>query len=85
MLFLSTVSGPSYIESVIDAKYHGRSIVEIIGSKLDLLITSVRNGTPMAREAMTDLLKFSFNLLLHYPKVRITSSFRVICFDFGSS
>lgn len=23
----------------------------------------------MAREAMTDLLKFVFNLLLHYPKV----------------
>ncbi|KAF8803720.1 hypothetical protein BYT27DRAFT_7195060 [Phlegmacium glaucopus] len=68
-LFLSTASGPSYIESVVDGKYHGRSIIEIIGSKLGLLTTSIRGGAPMAREAMTDLLKFSFNLCLHYPKL----------------
>ena len=39
----------------------------------------------MAREAMSDLLKFVFNLLLHYPKVCFTSLFGEISSDFNSS
>ena len=81
-LFLSTASGTLYIESVVNGKYHGRSIVEIIGSKLDFLTTSIYNGASMAREAMTDLLKFTFNLLLYYPKVRIISSYGVTFSEF---
>ncbi|KAF8075940.1 guanine nucleotide exchange factor [Lyophyllum atratum] len=54
ILFLCTASGPSFIKTMVDSKYHGRAIVEIIG---------------MAREAMTDLLKLTFNILLHYPKM----------------
>jgi hypothetical protein len=45
------------------------SIVEIIGAKLDVLTIGILSGTKLAREAMTDLLKFTFNILLHYPKV----------------
>lgn len=84
-LFLSTASGTLYIESVVNGKYHGRSIVEIIGSKLDFLTTSINNGASMAREAMTDLLKFTFNLLLYYPKVRIISSYGATFSEFISS
>ena len=70
---------------MVDGRYHGRSVIDILGSKLDLLIASIRSGAPMAREAMTDLLKFVFNLLLHYPKVCIIPSFGVIFSEFSSS
>jgi hypothetical protein len=40
---------------------------------LDLLTVAILSGTKMAREAMSDLLKFTFNLLLHYPKVCLIS------------
>ncbi|KAF8974381.1 guanine nucleotide exchange factor [Flammula alnicola] len=69
ILFLSTASGPTYIETMVDGKHHGRTIVDILGSKLDLMTSAIRNGTPIAKEAMTDVLKFTFNILLHYPKL----------------
>ena len=43
--------------------------MDIIGAKLDILTNSIVAGTKMAREAMTDTLKLTFNLLVHYPKV----------------
>jgi hypothetical protein len=55
----------------VEQKYHGRTVVEIIGGKLDLLTVAILSGAKMAREAMSDLLKFTFNLLLHYPKVNL--------------
>lgn len=69
MLFLSTASGTTYIETVVEGKYNGRTIVDILGSKLDLMTIAVRNGAPTSKEAMSDLLKFIFNILLHYPKL----------------
>lgn len=36
---------------------------------MDLLTVAILAGTKMAREAMSDVLKLTFNLLLHYPKV----------------
>ncbi|KAH9482875.1 Synembryn [Psilocybe cubensis] len=69
ILFLSTAAGPSYLETIVDTKHHGRTIVEILSSKLDFLSTANRNGTPSAKEATIDLLKFIFNILLHYPKL----------------
>ena len=68
ILFLCTASGPSFIQTLVEEKYHGRTVVEIIGGKLDSLTVAILSGTKMAREAMSDLLKFTFNLLLHYPK-----------------
>jgi hypothetical protein len=38
---------------------------------LDDLIASMQAGIKMSRDAMTDLLKLTFNLLVHYPKVSL--------------
>jgi hypothetical protein len=43
--------------------------VDIIAQRLDTLTDHVLARTEMSCEAMTDLLKFTFNLVLHYPKV----------------
>ncbi|KAI1788919.1 guanine nucleotide exchange factor [Ganoderma leucocontextum] len=70
ILFLSTVSMSSaatFIRSLVEAK--SPSIIELIGNKLDLLSRAILSGAKFSREAMTDLLKFTFNLLLHYPKL----------------
>lgn len=69
ILFLCTASGTSYIESIVEEKHHGCTVVEIIAAKLDSLTVAIQSGTKTAREAMTDLLKFTFNLLLYYPKL----------------
>jgi hypothetical protein len=71
LLFLCTVSAASsgYIRILVEGKHHGGSIIDIIAAKLDTLIISICSGTTMSREAMTDLLKFTFNLLVHYPKM----------------
>jgi hypothetical protein len=72
ILFLCTVSSASgaFIQSLVENK-HGSSgtAVDIIGAKLDILTNSILSGTRMGREAMTDTLKLTFNLLVHYPKV----------------
>lgn len=70
ILFLCTASGPSYIQSLVEDKRHGRTVVDIISAKLESLLVNILNGQRMAKEAMTDVLKFAFNILMHYPKVR---------------
>ncbi|KZT66987.1 hypothetical protein DAEQUDRAFT_674073 [Daedalea quercina L-15889] len=77
ILFLSTVSMASsatFIRDLVETKPPGHpgNIIEIIGAKLDSLSKSIQASAKLSREAMTDLLKFTFNLLLHYPKVRIS-------------
>ncbi|KAI0637602.1 guanine nucleotide exchange factor [Trametes polyzona] len=79
LLFLSTVSifsAGDFIKQLVEAKPpgHSNSITEILGGKLDVLTRAILTGTKFAREAMTDLLKFTFNLLLHYPKLVDESS-----------
>ncbi|KAG6885488.1 hypothetical protein C0993_001095 [Termitomyces sp. T159_Od127] len=69
ILFLVTVSGPPFIRKLVEDKYNGHTAIEIIGSKLDLLTVGILAGRKMAREAMTDILKFTFNILLYYPKM----------------
>lgn len=44
-------------------------IVDIVGQKLDSLMWSLLSGQAMAKDAMVDILKFSFNLLLQYPRM----------------
>ncbi|KAF5322717.1 hypothetical protein D9619_000863 [Psilocybe cf. subviscida] len=68
-LFLSTASSSPVIETMVDAKYNGRSLVDILGAKLDSMIPAIRASAPTSKEAMIDLLKFTFNILLHYPKI----------------
>ncbi|KAI0643590.1 guanine nucleotide exchange factor [Trametes meyenii] len=79
VLFLSTVSimfAGDYIRSIVEAKPSGHpgNITEVIGAKLDVLTKAILAGTKFGREAMTDLLKFTFNLSLHYPKLVDDSS-----------
>jgi len=66
---LATAAGGEYLVTVVESLFTGRTIVEIIASKLDLLRQPASTGKPLVREATVDLLKFAFNLLLHYPKV----------------
>jgi Guanine nucleotide exchange factor synembryn len=44
-------------------------IVDIMGQKFDSLMYSLLSGQAMAKEAMVDILKFTFNLLLQYPRM----------------
>ena len=44
--------------------------LEVIALRIDSLLVSILAGTKMARVALTDLLKFAYNLLAHYPKVK---------------
>ncbi|KAG5732249.1 Synembryn-A [Termitomyces sp. T112] len=69
ILFLITVPGPSFIKNLVEDKYNGHNAIEIISSKLDLLTVGILTGKKMAREAMSDILKFTFNVLLYYPKM----------------
>ncbi|KAH7924845.1 hypothetical protein BV22DRAFT_1090227 [Leucogyrophana mollusca] len=76
ILFLCTASAyssRSFIESLVEDKREmttgSETIIDIIGAKLDDLTNSTLAGAKMSREAMTDLLKFVFNLLVHYPKL----------------
>ncbi|KAJ6516512.1 guanine nucleotide exchange factor [Mycena sanguinolenta] len=73
ILFLSTVHASPFIISLVEEKRNGNTVVELIGGKLDLLIISLLSGTKMAKEAMVDVLKFTFNILMHYPKSLDTS------------
>ncbi|KAJ7131634.1 guanine nucleotide exchange factor [Mycena crocata] len=68
ILFLATVHPSAFITSLVEEKRHGNTVIDIIGGKLDLLITNLLSGTKMSREAMVDVLKFTFNILMHYPK-----------------
>lgn len=73
-MFLSTVSifhAQEFIKIIVERKPpgHPSNTLEIIGAKLDLLSKGIIQSAKLAREAMTDLLKFTFNLLVHYPKV----------------
>ncbi|KIY61996.1 hypothetical protein CYLTODRAFT_494944 [Cylindrobasidium torrendii FP15055 ss-10] len=69
ILFLVTVSRSSLIISFVQDKRHGRTIIDVISTKLDILLICLLSGAKLSREAMTDLLKLTFNLLVHYPKL----------------
>ncbi|KAG0695447.1 guanine nucleotide exchange factor [Suillus ampliporus] len=73
ILFLCTASShqsASFIESIVETKRAANgTIIDIIALKLDDLTTSMQAGIKMSRDAMTDLLKLAFNLLVHYPKL----------------
>lgn len=67
LLFLATASsvdGAKFIKSLVEGK-----IIELISTKLDVLLSAILAGTKYSKEAMAEVLKFSFNLMIHYPKV----------------
>lgn len=53
---------------------NGQNVVNILAQKLDALLSLVVLGTPMAREAMSEMLKFGFNVLCFYPRVVLPPS-----------
>lgn len=74
LIFLTTISIASsadYIRHLVEHKPpgHHSNIIEIVAAKLDCLTTSIQASEKMAREAMSELLKAAFNLLLHYPRL----------------
>ncbi|GAW01627.1 hypothetical protein LENED_003232 [Lentinula edodes] len=69
IMFLATASPSSLILSLVEDKRHGRTIIDVIAMKIDIVLSNVLGNKAFARDAMSELLKFSFNLLLHYPKL----------------
>jgi hypothetical protein len=55
----------------VEGKISGGNIIHVIGCKLNSLTAGVLDGVKMTSEAMSDLLKVTFNLVVHYPKVRL--------------
>ncbi|KIJ23912.1 hypothetical protein M422DRAFT_786028, partial [Sphaerobolus stellatus SS14] len=65
ILFLLTVEQRPFIRKLVQEL----RVVDIVAQKCDKLLSSLLAGQPMAKEAMIDLLKFTFNLLLQYPRL----------------
>ncbi|KAF5351468.1 hypothetical protein D9757_012059 [Collybiopsis confluens] len=74
IFFLVTVSRSPFVRSLVEEKRHGRTVTDMIGAKLDASMAGIQTNAKLAREAMTDLLKFAFNILMHYPKMIDTPS-----------
>jgi hypothetical protein len=79
LLFLSTASSATagdFIKDLVEGKVskNGQNVVNILAQKLDALLSLVVLGTPMAREAMSEMLKFGFNVLCFYPRVMFSPS-----------
>ncbi|KAF9242959.1 guanine nucleotide exchange factor [Melanogaster broomeanus] len=76
ILFLCTAtasSAASFIEWLVEFKRPDTpgsgTAVDILAAKMDDLTDAMREGNRAAKEAMTDLLKLTFNLCVHYPKL----------------
>ncbi|KAF5355226.1 hypothetical protein D9758_005977 [Tetrapyrgos nigripes] len=70
VLWLATVSQNDFILTFVeDERVDGRASIEIIASKLETTLASFLEGAELGRDAMSELLKFTYNLLLHYPKM----------------
>ncbi|EEB95318.1 hypothetical protein MPER_05726, partial [Moniliophthora perniciosa FA553] len=69
ILFFATVSPSLFVISLVEEEHEGQNISSIIGSKLDLMLVELSKDVKMAKEAIADLLKLTFNILLHYPKL----------------
>ncbi|KAF8841321.1 hypothetical protein BDN67DRAFT_967373 [Paxillus ammoniavirescens] len=76
ILFLCTAtasSAASFIEWLVEHKRPNApgsgTVVDILGARMDDLSDRLRGGNRAAKEAMTDLLKLTFNICVHYPKL----------------
>ena len=78
LLFLSTASSATagdFIKELVEGKVsmNNQNVINILAQKLDALLSLVLLGTPMAREAMSEMLKFGFNILCFYPRVMFST------------
>jgi hypothetical protein len=85
ILFLCTAtasSAASFIEWLVEHKRPNApgsgTVVDVLGARMDDLSDQLRGGNRAAKEAMTDMLKLTFNLCVHYPKVGSRSLRRFI-------
>lgn len=78
ILFLCTVSASPLIITLVEEKRHGKTLVDLLTAKMDMSLVAIHNGVKNSREAMTDLLKFTFYILMHYPKVKTASPYLFI-------
>jgi len=74
LLFLSTASSVAagdFIKDLVEGRVSedGQNVADILAPKLDTLLSLMVAGAPMAREAMSEMLKFGFNILCFYPRV----------------
>ncbi|KAF8122805.1 guanine nucleotide exchange factor [Boletus edulis] len=76
ILFLCTASAAAaapFIQWLVEHKLPNvpgsGTAIDIIGSKLDDLTESIKEGKTAAKDTTMDLLKLIFNLCVHYPKL----------------
>lgn len=76
ILFLCTASASSaapFIQWLVEHKRPNvpgsGTAVDVIVAKLDDLSELMKEGNTTVKDAITDLLKLTFNLCVHYPKV----------------
>ncbi|KAL0569968.1 hypothetical protein V5O48_011986 [Marasmius crinis-equi] len=71
ILFFATVSPSPFIIQLVEEEHEGQSISDIVSAKMEVALAKFLKNTKatMGQEAIADLLKFSFNLLLRYPKM----------------
>jgi hypothetical protein len=68
-MFLATVSPSALILSLVEDKRHGRTIIDVLTMKMDMMMASLLADKTFAQDAVSELLKFTFNILHHYPEV----------------
>lgn len=69
IMFLATASPSALILSLVEDKRHGRTIIDVLAMKMDMMMASLLADKTFARDAVSELLKFAFNILHHYPEV----------------
>jgi len=62
---------------MMEKNINGSSVVEILSAKMESMIEPVQRKTKLAVEAMSDLLKWAFRLVVFYPAVCVSLSFSV--------
>ncbi|KIM27256.1 hypothetical protein M408DRAFT_330159 [Serendipita vermifera MAFF 305830] len=65
ILFLSTVKQSAFLKGIAEDKKQ----LESTADRCEALLDSITAGKPFARDALTDVLKFIFNLFLQYPRM----------------
>ncbi|THH08026.1 hypothetical protein EW145_g2980 [Phellinidium pouzarii] len=82
ILFLCTASPTSVLHRSLlepmpslpdrqSGRTNHQDIISIMAKQLDFLLVSILQGLVMSKEALTDLLKFTFNILCHWPRIAV--------------
>ncbi|CAG8686361.1 1563_t:CDS:2, partial [Acaulospora colombiana] len=65
ILFLTTLKQCPFLKECAEDE----KIIESIAKRCDMLLDANVSGVPFAKDALTDTLKFVFNLMLQYPRM----------------